>query len=127
MLQLAVRSTKLPALKNDAVRVSLAMAQKLGDSEVARKLLEQIGQQPVKLEIIKAQYGAGEKQTDVTRLLRRHAGNLPLIALPSQSYNAAFGGDPAPGIVKQLTIEDRIDGEARKASFPENAVILLSR
>ena len=66
-----------------------------------------------------------KKQKDVTELLRRHVRGLPLIALPSPKYNAAFGGDPAPGIVKQLKIQYRMDGKEGEATFGEDAAIML--
>jgi len=126
MLRLAVKATQVPALKNDAERISLVIAQKLGGKSIdAQKLLAQMGQEPAKIEIIKAEYGAGGKQKDVTKILQRHVGGLRLIPLPSPKYNAAFGGDPAPGIVKQLKIQYRINGKAGEATFAENAVILL--
>ncbi len=126
MLKLAVQAAEDPAVKDEATRVALAIAQKLGGKSVdAQKLLQQIGQTPVKLEIIKAEYGAGAKQRDVTEALRRQAGKSPLIALPSPKYNEAFGGDPAPGVVKQLKVQFRIDGKAGEATFPEDATILL--
>ncbi len=126
MLRLALEAKKDPALKDDATRVSMAIVGKIaGNSAEARKLLLQMGQSPVKVEIIKAQYGAGAKQKDVTEILRKHVGGLPLITLPSPQYNSAFGGDPAPGVVKQLKIQYRIDGKAGETSFPENATIML--
>jgi len=126
MLKLAVQAGQIPALKEDATRVALVVAQKLGDqgSDV-RDLLAQIGLKPVKVEIVKAEYGAGAKQTDVTETLRRQVGDWPLIALPSQKYSVDFGGDPAQGAVKQLKVRYRIDGKEGEATFPENADIVL--
>ena len=126
MLRLALEAAKNPALKDDAARIAMLIARKIsGNSTEARKLLAQMGQDPVKVEIVKAQYGAGTKQQDVTESLRRYVGDLPLIALPSSKYNASFGGDPAPGTVKQLKVQYRINGKAGEASFPENALIML--
>ena len=79
----------------------------------------------MKVEIIKAEYGAGTTFKDVTALLRQHVRDFPLIVLPSPSYNSAFDGDPVPGTVKQLKVQYRINGKAAEASFPENATILL--
>ncbi len=64
-----------------------------------------------------AEYGAGSTQKDVTEVLRKQAGDLPLITLASSSYNASFGGDPVPGSVKQLKIQYRINGKTGEASF----------
>jgi len=124
-LKLAVEAAKEPSLKNDAAAASLAIAQKIGGSDDVQKLLTQIGQDPVKIEIIKAEYGTGTKWKDVTAILRRHVRDFPLIALPSSSYNSALGGDPVPGVVKQLKVQYRMDGKEGEASFPENATIML--
>jgi hypothetical protein len=48
-----------------------------------------------------------------------------LISLPSPSYTTVFGGDPAPGATKQLTVNYKINGKADEAYFGENAVIIL--
>jgi hypothetical protein len=126
MLRLAVEAAKVPSLKSDAAAASLAIAQKLGGGSAdVQKLLAQVGHDPVKVEIIKAEYGEGAKLKDVTEILRRHVRGLPLIVLPSPNYNSAFGGDPAPNVVKQLKIRYRINGKAAEASFPENAAIML--
>jgi len=126
MLRLAVEATQQPALKNQAAAVSLTIAQEIGGGSVdVKDLLRQIGQKPVDVEIVKAEYGAEEKWKDVTDLVRRAAADLPLVVLPSSSYNSAFGGDPAPGVVKQLKIEYRIDGKPGKATFEEDATIML--
>jgi len=124
-LRLAVETAKVPSLKNEAAAAALAIAQKIGGSADVQKLLSQVGQEPVKLEIIKAEYGAGNKVVDVTSILRKHARDLPLIVLPSSSYNSAFGGDPAGGVVKQLKVQYRMDGKASEATFQENDTILL--
>jgi len=124
-LRLAVEAAKVPSLKNDAARVSLVIAEKIGGSVDVQKLLAQFGHEPVKVEIIKAEYGAGTKFKDVTESLRQHVRDLPLIILPSSSYNASLGGDPAPGIVKQLKVRYRINGKSGEASFTENATITL--
>ena len=126
MLKLALDTTKVPSLKKDATNVSLTIAQKIGGkSGNVKQLLAQIGQDPVKVEIVKAEYGAGAKLKDVTGVLKRHVRSFPLIVLPKSSYNASFGGDPAPGTPKQLKVEYRINGKNGEASFPENAAIML--
>ena len=125
-LKLAVEAMKIPALKATATPVALVIAQKVGGkgSDVS-KLLSGVGLDKVKLEIVKARYGVGTKQKDVTAVLRKLASDLPLITLRTTSYNTSFGGDPAPGIVKQLKIQYRINGKTGEASFPENALIIL--
>ena len=79
----------------------------------------------MKLEIVKAEYGAGEKTKDVTEVLRKYAKNYRIIFLPSTSYNESLGGDPAHGVVKQLKIKYRIDGKEGEVSLNENAMIVL--
>jgi hypothetical protein len=127
MLRLAAELAKDPALKDDMERISLVIAKQIGGSADVQKLMTQIGHEPVKIEIIKAQYGAGNKFKDVTDILRKHAGDFPLIVLPSSSYNSSFGGDPAPGVVKQLKVEYTIDGQRGEATFAENATIMLPK
>jgi len=50
---------------------------------------------------------------------------VPLIALNAGDYNSSFGGDPAPGVVKRLKIQYRINNKSSEATFAENAMILL--
>jgi hypothetical protein len=124
-MRLAVVAAKTPALADAAKVTALAIAQEIGGSADVRELLVQAGQDPVKVEIVKAEYGAGTTFKDVTEIVRKRAGSLPLIVLPSPSYNSSFGGDPVPRVVKQLKIQYRINGKAGEASFAENATILL--
>lgn len=126
MLKLAIQAAQTPELKEDATQTALAIAQKVGGNQAtAQQLLGKIGLDRIKVEIVKAEYGAGSTRKDVTEVLRLQVDDLPLITLASGSYNAAFGGDPAPGIVKQLTVQYRINGKPGEASFAENATILL--
>jgi len=125
MQAIAMDAAKNPALKEQALLVVMGMASKgINRAELGRALA-QAGQKPVKLEIIKAEYGAGEKTKDVTEILRKHASNYRIIFLPSSSYNESLGGDPAQGVVKQLKIQYRIDGKEGAVSLNENAVIVL--
>ena len=78
MLKLAVEaSAKVPSLKDDATAASLVIAQKIGGSEDVQKVLAQVGHDPVKVEIIKAEYGAGNTFKDVTDVVRKHVSDLP--------------------------------------------------
>ena len=79
----------------------------------------------VKLEIVKAEYGSGATQKDVTDVLQKQVGDLPLITLVSASYNTSFGGDPLPGSAKQLKVQYRINGKSGESSFAEDALIIL--
>jgi hypothetical protein len=125
-LKVAIAARQVPALKDDATRVVLAMIQKLGDKAGdSRELLAKIGMEPVKVEIIKAEYGAGAQQKDVTESLQRQVRDMPLITLPKASYSASFGGDPVPGTPKQLKVQYRINGKSGEASFAEDAVVML--
>jgi len=123
MLRLAVETAKSPSLKTEAAAVSLIIAQKIGGSSV--DVLKLLSLDPMKIEIVKAEYGAGTKIKDVTAVLRQRARDLPLIILSSSSYNSAFGGDPASGVVKRLKVQYRINGKAGEASFAEDAPIML--
>jgi len=128
MLALALDMAKIPELKNEAVAAALLIADQTGSqSAELRKMLSEMGHGIVKIEIIKAEYGAGSKVKDVTTILRKHVHDFPVIVLPSPSYNSTFGGDPAPGVVKQLKVQYRMDGKLGEASFAENASIQLPK
>lgn len=125
-LQLSVKLINTATLKADASAAAIAIARKVGGDGVdVAKLMSGAGLEKVKLRIVKAEYGAGSKLKNVTSVLQKQAGDLPLITLASGSYNASFGGDPAPGVVKQLKVEYVINGKAGDASFAENALIIL--
>jgi HEAT repeat protein len=125
-LKLAMKLADVPELKDDATQAVLAIAQKIGDkSDAVRGFLSQAGLQKVKLEIVKAEYGAGQTLKDVTEAVRKQAADVPMITLTSESYNEAFGGDPVPNTVKQLKIQYKINGKPGEASFAENALIIL--
>ncbi len=126
MLKFAAEAANVPALKIDATRAAMGIAQKLGGNrDEVEKLLAQFDLKLPKIEIVKAEYGAGNKWKDVTKNLQKAASGLPSIPLSSPQYNGAFGGDPAPGVAKVLKVHYRIDGKAGKATFAENAPILL--
>jgi hypothetical protein len=125
-LRLAVEAAKNPTLEGMATEAAMTIAQKIGgDSDAAKQLLAQLVGKPMRVEITKAQYGAGDTWKDVTQTVRQQVRDLPLIVLNSSSYNASFGGDPAPGTRKQLKVQYRIDGQPGEATFAENATILL--
>ncbi|MFM7844979.1 MAG: HEAT repeat domain-containing protein [Planctomycetota bacterium] len=124
-LKVAVQAMQTPELKSEATNAVLVMAQKLGKDTDVKELLTKAGIERIKLEIVKAEYGSGTTQKDVTAIVRQRAGDLPLISLQSPSYNTNFGGDPVPGSTKQLKIWYRINGQEGNASFAEDAMIVL--
>jgi hypothetical protein len=126
MLRLAVDAVKNPSLKDSATAVALTIAQRISaDPEEIRKLLARVDYTPTKIEIVQAVYGVGNQTRDVTEILRQRVGDFPLIVLSNPSYNIGLGGDPAPGIVKQLKIQYRINGRPGEVVLPENATIVL--
>lgn len=126
-LKLAAKLTRDDSeLNEEATQATLAIAQKLGSEKAAvSEILSNAKLGKVKVEIVKAEYGAGDKQKDVTEALQKQAADLQLIVLPSPDYNATFGGDPAPGGTKQLKVQYRINGKVGEASFAENALLIL--
>jgi len=125
-LKLAIKAAQMPELKDEATAVVMAIAQKVGGKAAeVQDLLSKIGLEKVKLEIVKAEYGAGATQKNVTEVLQKQAGDMPLITLPAAGYNASFGGDPVPGTAKQLKIQYKMNGKSGEASFAEDALILL--
>ncbi|MBN2292018.1 MAG: PBS lyase, partial [Pirellulales bacterium] len=125
MREIALKAAEDPALKDEAMLVLIGMAGKGVNRAELGRILAQAGHKPVKLEIIKAEYGAGKKTKDVTEMLRKYAKNHRIIFLPNASYNVSFDGDPAPNIVKQLKIKYRIDGKEGEVSLTENSTIVL--
>ncbi len=124
-LKLAIKALETPDLKDEATQATLSVAQKLAAKGAdVSSLLSTAGLGKMKLEITKAEYGAGTSLKDVTEVVQKRVGSLPIIELASANYNESFG-DPAPGSVKQLKIQYRINGKTGEASFPENAVIIL--
>ena len=125
-LKMAIYAEKTPALKEEARNVALAITAKLGaKAPEAKALLEKLDLGNAKVEIVKATYGAGTTQKDVTEELKKHAAGMPLITLPGDNYNTVFGGDPAPGVTKQLKVQYKLNDKAGEATFAENALIVL--
>ena len=121
-LKLAADTAEIASLKNDATKAVVVIVQKLGgDSPEMQQALARVGQKRVKIEIVKAEYGVDGKLKDVTDVVRQSVQGFPMLLLKTPVYGAAFGGDPAPGMVKQLRIEYRFDGKPGKATFSENA------
>ena len=76
------------------------------------------------VEILHATYGANETFLDVTEQVAAGWIDGPLIELNAGSYNGAFT-DPVPGVVKTLTIDYQVAGVRERATFVEDAEILL--
>jgi HEAT repeat protein len=125
-LQLALEAAKIPALKNDAAAIAMVIAQRVGGGADLQKVMAEMGQRRVRVEILKAEYGADKTFRDVTEILRKHVHDFPVIILPVSDYNSAFGGDPVSGVPKQLKIQYKMNGKPGEASFPENAAIMLT-
>jgi HEAT repeat protein len=126
-LKLAIKAIQMPDLKEDATQATLVIAQKIGGTAPeAKELLSKAGIETVKLEIVKAEYGAGAMQKDVTSILQGLIGDLPIVTLPKANYNTSFGGDPAPDKPKQLTIQYKLNGKPGEATFAENALIIFT-
>lgn len=126
MLKLAAKAGAEEELKPEARIAAAAIVKKLPEeSAEAYGLAKALGLEKVKLEIVKATYGSGDRQKDVTDVVRKNAGSLPLIFIPGDGFNKVFGGDPAPNAVKQLSIDYTIDGKAGTAKIDENGTILL--
>lgn len=126
MLKQAISAMQVADLKEDASQAVLLIAQKLGSKGVdVKEFLAKAGFDKVKLEIVKAEYGAEGSRKDVTEVLQKQVGDLPLITLAAASYNASFGGDPSPGSAKQLKVQYKINDKAGEASFTEDALLIF--
>lgn len=125
MLTLTVELGQSESLKNEAQAVGMSIARELEPTPEVEKMLAELDIQEVKVEIVRAMYGAEGESVDVTERLRKQVGKLPIIRLANPSYNSNFGGDPAPGKPKSLTIEYRIDGRAGSSEFKENDPIVF--
>ena len=127
MLRIAVQFGGQPSMKDQAQAAVLAIAGKVKNSPGVIRLIEQIKLPTAKLEIVKATYGAQQKSKDVTNALRSQTKNSPLISLGGLGYKQFFGGDPAPGMPKTLTIQYTFDGQPAKIVFDENNVVALPK
>lgn len=125
MLKLTVELGQSPSLKNEAQSVGMAIARELESTPEVDELLGELDIQEVKVEIVRAMYGAQDESVDVTERLRKQVGKLPIIRLANPNYNSNFGGDPAPGKPKSLIIEYRLDGRAGRSEFKENDPIVF--
>ncbi|MFM7118519.1 MAG: PBS lyase, partial [Planctomycetota bacterium] len=123
---LATELAEAGDLTTEATEVAAAIAQKLGGEGIDLDRLKSVfGSKSVELEILEAKYGAGDNWQDVTTVLQKYTGQLPWVSLPSPNYNQSFGGDPAPGVPKQLRVRYKLNGKEGEVSLAENALVLL--
>lgn len=124
-LKLAVKAGQIAELKADAVQTALSIASKAKeDTDQIREIISKLDLDKVELEIVKAEYGSGTTQADVTEKVKELAKDVRFVSLPGP-FNTVFGGDPAPGAVKQLKVQYRLNGKDAEATFRENGLIIL--
>jgi HEAT repeat protein len=102
-------------------RVALRMAHEIGGPEVAKTLMQALelpdASEAAEKELVikKAEYGAGDKQLDVTeQVIAAVASGSPITASNS------LAGDPANGQVKQMRVVFIKDGQEQTVEVPEN-------
>lgn len=101
-------------------RVALRMAHEIGGPEVAKTLMQALELPKAsevsadELVIKKAEYGAGDKQADVTeQVIAAVRSGTPL------EVSNSLAGDPAPGEVKQLRVAFTKGGREQTVVVPE--------
>jgi hypothetical protein len=125
-LAVAASAESIPAIKDAAHKTVLAIAEKVGaNMDDLRSVIGDGKIVPVDIEVVRATYGAGDQTKDVTAVVKKSVGKLPIVSLDSPSYNSSFGGDPAPGVVKRLVVHYKMNGRNGEASFNENSKIIL--
>jgi hypothetical protein len=125
-LEIVAEASLPDSLENAAMATALRVADKLGRRKPeVKEQLAKLSLKPVKIEIIKAEYGAGHKVKDVTGVIRGSKRIYAMIVLPSPGYSASFGGDPVQGSPKKLTITYELNGKVGEATFKENDPIIL--
>ncbi len=126
MLKMTVDAGEVPELRDEAREAAAMIVTKMANAPPeAWQMAAKLGLPKVQIEILRATYGAGAAQRDVTTPLKKLVGSVPLIPLQAAGYNASFGGDPAAGQQKRLTVQYRMEGKQGEASFAEDAPILL--
>ncbi len=125
-LEIVAEASLPDSLENAATATALLVADKIGRRKPeVREQLVKLNVKPVKIEIVKAEYGAGDKVKDVTDVIRQAKRIYSMIVLPSRGYSASFGGDPVRGTPKKLTITYELNGKAGEVTFKENEPIIL--
>jgi hypothetical protein len=79
----------------------------------------------MKIELVKAEYGSGERWLDVTDKVRESMTDGPVILLPKPGYFDSIGIDPAFGVTKEMKIKYRCNGVDGEARFAEASPIIL--
>jgi len=105
--------------KRDAPRLKGSVS--VNHPEIAAALAEK----DVTLKIVKATYGAGDKQANVTRQVARWAQNSRYI--PLMRYRDLCRTDPAKGQDKTLVIEYILNGKPGKVTCPDNTLVILPK
>jgi HEAT repeat protein len=125
-LDLAIDAKETASMQKAARGAVAAITNKLGRRGVdVASLTELLEGDPVEIEILKAEFGAEGAFEDVTSIVAAHAGSIPVVVLPSDKFNTAFGGDPAPGTPKVLKIHYKMNGHEGEVTIRENRQILL--
>jgi hypothetical protein len=125
-LQIIAGASLPDSLDHAAATTALQIARKVGRRKPeVRQQLAKLNLKPARIQIIKAEYGAGDKVKDVTDLVRKLNLGYATLVLSEPTYNATFGGDPTPGSPKKLTIQYTMNGKEGEVTFQENAAIIL--
>jgi len=115
----AVANKPLKIAKNLA---PLTPPRSAAPSKPTKDMKKAMAEKNVKVEIIKATYGAGDKWIDVTKELAKRARKSRYIEVPR--FNS-LAGDPIQGTPKRLKIEYKVNGVAGKVELSEKQPILL--
>jgi len=121
----------LPLTLPEAGSIFVVFKEKPGSQAVPSSLSFKPAKQPVgapapkgALEIKRAFYGGQDgKGRDVTELLASLVEDSSLCVSVS---NGSFGGDPAPGVVKTLSVEYVLDGVKSEKSLSEGSSLNLA-
>ena len=92
------------------------------NSPVRLRMSGEYGSLRSRLEITRAEYGAGDRNFDVTARLNSRVQNG---RLDMQVNNNTMGGDPARGIAKRLRVEYTYDGRPQQMVINENSQLYL--
>jgi hypothetical protein len=78
---------------------------------------------PAPFKVVKAEYGAEDQKTDVTKSVAARLVNGSLLI---QADNETLGGDPAPGKTKQLEVTVEYNGKTAVFTAREGARLEIS-